>query len=112
MKTKTLILIFSLFIAGTGFSLAQEVVSDHFHDQDGNTYHQLFVDFKISEIVEMKYSSDNVPVDGELSADGYSVIIKNYPGDRSVTLVVKDVAGTRKEFTKSKCFIDPVLLEL
>lgn len=112
MKSKTILLFFALFLAGSGVSFAQEVISDHFHDKDGNTYHQLFVDFKISEIVDMKYSSDNTKVDGELSTDGYSIIIKNYPGDKSVTLVVKDASGVTKEFTKSKCHIDPVLLEL
>ena len=112
MKTRSIVFTFLLMVAGYNFSKAQEVTQDHFHDAEGNTYHQLFVDFKIAEIVEMKYNSDNVAVDGELSADGYSVIIKNYPGDKSITLIVKDATGATKEFTKSRCFIDPVLLEL
>ena len=112
MKTRTILLLFALTVAGVNFSMAQQTTSDHFHDAEGNTYHQLFVDFRIAEIIEMKYSSDSAPVEGELSADGYSVIIKNYPGDKSVTLIVKDATGLRKEFTKSRCFIDPVLLEL
>ena len=112
MKTKAILFTFLLTVTGINFSNAQQAGSDHFHDAEGNTYHQLFVDFRITEIIEMKYHSDNTTVEGELSADGYSVIIKNYPGDQSVTLVVKDADGVRKEFTKSRCFIDPVLLEL
>jgi len=113
MKTTFSLLLFFLALFSVSRSQAQATQSDHFHDPEGNTYHQLFVDFRISEIVEMKYSgSDNTPVEGQLSADGYSVIIKNYPGDKSVILVVKDATGVQKEITKSRCFIDPVLLEL
>ncbi len=93
-------------------SYAQSRSADLFHDAEGNSYHQLFVDFHIVEIIEMKYMVDDTPVDGEISTDGYSVIIKNYPGDRSVKLIIKDDAGAQKEVIKSRCFIDPVILEL
>lgn len=96
----------------TGLSQAQVKQVDHFKDAEGNTYHQLFVDFHITEIIEMKYAVDESPVDGKLSFDGYSVVIKNYPGDTSVKLKIKIDDGSEQEITKSRCFIDPVLLEL
>ncbi len=112
MKTGFISLMVVLFsILGTT-SYAQSKTTDLFHDAEGNSYHQLFVDFHISEIVDMKYTIDDTPVDGHLTTDGYSVIIKNYPGDRSVKLIILDDTGVQKEVIKSRCFIDPVILEL
>ncbi len=91
---------------------AQNRPADLFHDAEGNTYHQLFLEFPAKEILEMNYGDDTLPVDGELTGDGYSVIIKNYPGNKSVRLKVVDMNGQIKEVTKSRCFIDPVLLSL
>jgi hypothetical protein len=112
MKTIRFILLLFSVLWNVGPAFAQKPAIDPFHDENGNTYHQLFVDFRITEIIDIKYTIDNAPVEGELSADGYSVIIKNYPGDRSVILKVKDDSGQEKEITKSRCFIDPVLLQL
>jgi len=106
-------LLFSVFFSlGTLSSFAQSVPKDGFHDADGNTYHQLFLDFQVKEILELNYGADTQPVQGELSSDGFSVIIKNYPGNQSVKLKVKDLSGEMHEIVKSKCYIDPVLLHL
>jgi len=112
MKTRIVTLLIFFLLGGFKFAAAQKQSSDIFHDENGNTYHQVFVDFHISEILEIKYSTDESPIEGELSTDGYSVIIKNYPGDKSVKLIVKDDKGVQKEVVKSRCFIDPVILEL
>lgn len=112
MKTGVISLMVVLFSLLGSVSNAQSKTTDLFHDAEGNSYHQLFVDFHISEIVDMKYTIDDTPVDGHLATDGYSVIIKNYPGDRSVKLIILDDTGAQKEVIKSRCFIDPVILEL
>jgi hypothetical protein len=99
-----------LFI--TGLVRAQQPgTGDLFHDAQGNTYHQVFFDFPIKELLEMSYT-DGVPVDGELSPDGYSLIIKNYPGNKSVRVRFLNETGQQESITKSRCFIDPVLLTL
>ena len=112
MKHKFLLLLSFLFLGCLNYSNAQRSGVDHFRDSEGNTYHQLFVDFHISEILDIKYADDESPVEGELSTDGYSVVIKNYPGNCTVKLRVKIDSGEEKEVSKSRCFIDPVLLEL
>jgi hypothetical protein len=106
-------LLFTVFFGlNTLSGFAQSVPRDGFHDADGNTYHQLFLDYKVQEILEMNYGTDTQPVQGELSSDGFSVIIRNYPGNQSVKLKVKDEHGEVREVVKSKCYIDPVLLHL
>ena len=112
MKIRFVILLNLFFWVCIGFSNAQKSTPDHFHDAEGNTYHQVFVDFHISELYDIQYVDDQSPVIGELSTDGYSVIIKNYPGNCSVKLRIRTDSGEEKEITKSRCYIDPVLLEL
>lgn len=102
----------SLFCLMLSEVSAQNKPADMFHDGEGNTFHQVFLDFQATEILEMNYPVDGTPVEGELTSDGYSVVIKNYPGDKSVKLKVINKAGEIKEITKSRCFIDPVLLHL
>ena len=100
---------FSLMLSDVS---AQSKPADMFHDGDGNTFHQVFLDFQATEILEMNYPVDGTPVEGELTSDGFSVVIKNYPGDKSIKLKVVTASGEIKEITKSRCFIDPVLLHL
>jgi hypothetical protein len=91
---------------------AQNTGSDPFKDDKGNTWHQLFLDFQAEELIEMHYVNDSELIEGELSPDGYSVIFKNYHGTLPVMVRLKDLSGTVRDVTKSKCFIDPVLLHL
>jgi hypothetical protein len=93
-------------------SLRAQSVRDPFHDADGNTFHQLFLDFRATQLIEMQYATDSSCAEGTLSPDGFSVVIRNYPGNRSVRVKVLDEQGKEREVTRSKCFIDPVLLEL
>lgn len=82
---------------------------DPFRDQNGNTWHQFHLDFPAIEILKMEYINSTEPVDGILSPDGTSILIKNYPGDKSVKVVLKTANGEPQEVSKSKCYIDPVL---
>lgn len=112
MNIKNISFTIILFFGFTLIAHAQQKAHDIFHDADGNSYHQLFLDFKAKSLLEIKYTTDDTPVKGELSVDGYSVLIKNYPGDKAVKVKVLNEAGEEKEVTKSKCFIDPVILNL
>jgi hypothetical protein len=112
MKVVPFLLYTVFFSISTICSTAQSIPRDGFHDADGNTYHQLFLDFQVKEILEMNYGTATQPVQGELSKDGFSVIIRNYPGNQSVKLKVMDQKGEIQEVVKSKCYIDPVLLHL
>lgn len=112
MKFINVIFLFIFFTCLSFRATAQSNSPDPFHDKDGNTYHQLFFDFKVKEILELNYTTDDLPVDGKLSVDGFSVILKNYPGDKAVRVKLIDEQGETKEVTKSRCFIDPVILQL
>jgi hypothetical protein len=105
-------LFYLLFTCAHGFAQQGEPPADPFLDKDGNTWHQLFLDFKADEILELNYLNSTEPVEGELSPDGLSILIKNYPGDQAVKAILKLPDGASKEVSKGKCFIDPVLLYL
>jgi len=95
--------------------IAQEQnVVDYFHDEHGNTYHQLYLDDKVTDLIEIKYYNDeqDIEIDGEISADGYSLIIKNYQIPKTVSVKVLLENGEIKEILRSKCHIDPVILVL
>ena len=96
-----------------GLLMAQDSqVVDYFHDEDGNTYHQLYLDDQAKEIIEYEFlnSEGSENSDVELSVDGYSVIIKNYPGNVAVSVTIRLINGELKEVLRSKCHIDPVVL--
>ena len=112
MAAKNIGILFFFLMVAMGSVRAQTPVTDPFHDADGNTWHRVFLDFKAVSITEIKYNGDETEIAAELSTDGYSVIIKNYPGDKSVRMKVVDENGTEKEITKGRCFIDPVLIQL
>jgi hypothetical protein len=105
-------LFYMLFTCASVFAQQGNQQEDPFHDKDGNTWHQLFLDFKAEEILELNYLNSTQPVEGELAPDGLSILIKNYPGDQAVKAVLKLPDGESKEVSKGKCFIDPVLFYL
>lgn len=92
--------------------IAQQGTADYFRDENGNTWHNIFLDFRADELIDMHYLNDINQIQGELSPDGYSVTFKNYDGQKQVVVRLKDHTGQIREVTKSKCFIDPVLLHL
>jgi hypothetical protein len=103
-----------LLISATTVYAQQEHAVDYFHDEYGNSYHQLYLDFQADELIELKYANDEsgTKLEGDLSADGYSVIIKNYHGTKPVSVKVKLADGKTEEVLRSKCHIDPVILVL
>jgi len=109
---KTLAIASALVVAPLFLSAQEQKVADYFHDEEGNTYHQLYLDEQAKELLEFEFMNHDglKKPEVELSVDGYSVIIKNYPGNVSVILIVRLMNGELKEVVRSKCHIDPVVL--
>ena len=109
----SIILIFVVSICGQVTAQKQQVV-DYFHDENGNTYHQIYLDEKATELLDIKYHNDDqdIEIDGNLSSDGYSLIIKNYQLNKAVSVKVLLENGEVKEILRSKCHIDPLVLVL
>jgi len=74
-------------------AMAQENQSDYFRDRNGDTWHQLFLEIKGAELLEMKYLKDTVLIQGELASDCFSVVFRNYNGKGPVTLSIRDSTG-------------------
>jgi hypothetical protein len=58
----------------------------------------------------LMYEKGFVPVQGKLSEDKKSIIIKNYDTGSKVRVKVEYEDGTVEEFVKSPCYIDPVIV--
>jgi hypothetical protein len=92
-----LILIFSLS------TFAQEHSEKKFSD------YQIFLPHPAKTIKLLMYEKNFVPIQGKLSDDKKSIIIKNYESGSKVHVKVEYEDGTVDEFVKSPCFIDPVI---
>ena len=55
------------------------------------------------------YERNFLPIQGKLSEDRKSIIMKNYEDGNKVRVKVIYEDGTEEEFTKSPCYIDPVI---
>lgn len=55
------------------------------------------------------YEKDFTPVQGKISEDKKSVIIKDYIKGSKVRVKVEYEDGTTEEIIRSPCFIDPVI---
>ncbi|MBL0064086.1 MAG: hypothetical protein IPP38_03530 [Bacteroidetes bacterium] len=62
------------------------------------------------EIKRILYDKSFLPVQGKLSEDKKSVIIKNYEKGSRVRIKVVYEDDTEEEILKSPCYIDPVVL--
>ncbi|MFZ7146201.1 MAG: hypothetical protein ACO1G6_12740 [Bacteroidota bacterium] len=71
--------------------------------------YQIFLNQPAKTIKYILYDKDFLPIQGELSEDKKSVIMKNYKTGAKVRLKVEYEDGTSEEIIKSPCFIDPVI---
>src|SRR5690349_8233922 len=72
--------------------------------------YQIFLKQPAKEIKLLMYEKNFTPIQGILSEDRKSIIMKDYlRGNKVYAKVVYD-DGSEEEFTKSPCFIDPVVL--
>jgi len=70
---------------------------------------QIFLKQPAKEVRLLMYEKNFLPIQGTLSEDRKSIIMKNYEGGNKVHVKVLYDDGTEEEFTKSPCFIDPVI---
>jgi hypothetical protein len=74
-----------------------------------NQDYQIFLSKPAKAIRLLMYEKNFVPIQGTLSEDKKSIIIKNYESGSKVHVKVEYEDGTVDEFVKSPCFIDPVV---
>ena len=70
---------------------------------------QIFLKHPAKEIKLLMYERSFLPIQGKLSEDRKSIIMKNYEDGNKVHVKVIYDDGTEDEFTKSPCYIDPVI---
>ena len=90
------------FIGFINISFSQEPVKNESKD------FQIFLSQPAKAIRLLMYEKDFTPIQGKLSDDKKSIIIKNYKSGTKVHVKVEYEDGTIDEFVKSPCFIDPV----
>lgn len=71
--------------------------------------YQIYLKQPAKSIKLLMYEKDFTPIQGTLSEDKKSVIIKNYKSGTKVHVKVEYEDGTIEEFVKSPCYIDPVV---
>jgi hypothetical protein len=100
------ILIVTAFLLFASLSLvsAQDSIAVKKND------YQIFLNQPAKEIKYLMYEKDFLPIQGELSEDRKSVIMKNYKTGTKVRVKVEYEDGTVEEIIKSPCYIDPVII--
>ncbi len=72
--------------------------------------HQIHFQQPIKEIKHIMYDKSFLPIQGEISEDKKSVVLKNWEKGTKVRVKVTYEDGTEDEIVKSPCYIDPVVL--
>jgi hypothetical protein len=72
--------------------------------------YQIFLKQPAKTIKLLMYEKDFMPIQGKLSDDRKSVIMKDYQNGTKVRIKVIYEDDTEDEFIKSPCYIDPVIL--
>ncbi len=70
---------------------------------------QIYLNRPAKSIRLLMYEKNFVPIQGKLSEDKKSIIIKNYETGSKVHVKVEYEDGSVDEFVKSPCYIDPVI---
>jgi len=106
MRTFLKSLLVPLFTLVTGFAFA----SADSTAAEKKTDYQIFLRQPAKEIKLIMYENNFLPIQGKLSEDRKSVIMKNYQTGMKVRVKVVYDDGTVDEFVKTPCYIDPVIL--
>lgn len=72
--------------------------------------YQIHLKAPAREIRHIMYERNFLPIQGTLSEDKKSVVLKELEKGQKVRVKVVYEDGTEEEFVKSPCFIDPVIL--
>jgi hypothetical protein len=78
-------------------------------ENDNSKDFQIFLKQPAKSIQLLMYEKNFTPIQGTLSKDKKSIIIKNYEKGSKVRVKVQYEDGTVEEFLKSPCYIDPVI---
>lgn len=70
---------------------------------------QIYLNRPAKSIRLLMYEKNFVPIQGKLSEDKKSIILKNYETGSKVHVKVEYEDGSVDEFVKSPCYIDPVI---
>jgi hypothetical protein len=71
---------------------------------------QIYLKQPARSIKLLMYERSFLPIQGKLSEDRKSIIMKDYEHGNKVHVKVQYEDGTEEEFTKSPCYIDPVIV--
>ena len=96
------VFLFSFFLSGL---LIAQVKSDKVEKKD----FQIYLKAPAKSIRLLMYEKNFVPIQGKLSEDKKSIIIKNYETGSKVHVKVEYEDGSVDEFVRSPCYIDPVI---
>src|SRR4051812_27147527 len=88
--------------------IAANAQSDYIKPVNKTDY-QIFLKQPAKEIKLLMYEKNFTPIQGILSEDRKSIIMKNYELGSKVHVKVLYEDGSEEEFTKSPCYIDPVI---
>ena len=105
---KLFLLIFCLAILD-GFQTASAEVADSTVSKPVQDY-QISLPRPAKEVKRILYDKSFLPVQGKLSEDKKTVILKNYEKGSRVRIKVVYEDDTEEEILKSPCYIDPVVL--
>lgn len=72
--------------------------------------HQIYFKQPVKEINHILYDKNFLPIQGEISKDKRSVVLKDWDRGTKVRVKVTYEDGTVEEIVKSPCYIDPVIL--
>ena len=106
MKSFFKYVIFFIFVCVCSYAIASGDSTQTKTRQD----YQIFLKQPAKQIKLIMYEKNFLPIQGKLSEDRRSVIMKNYEGGNRVHVKVVYDDGTEEEFVKSPCYIDPVVL--
>jgi len=73
------------------------------------TDYQIFLKQPAKQIKLLMYENSFTPIQGIISEDKKSIIMKDYEIGNKVHVKVLYEDGSEEEFTKSPCYIDPVI---
>ncbi len=99
---------FPLIVGLMFFVLAAHSQSENIKPVNKSDY-QIFLKQPAKEIKLLMYEKNFTPIQGILSEDRKSIIMKNYELGSKVHVKVLYDDGSEEEFTKSPCYIDPVI---
>ncbi|NNC85821.1 MAG: hypothetical protein HKN75_07035 [Bacteroidia bacterium] len=107
----SLLIIFICFSVTSlhGQSLIDEKIQKIELEQNKSSLFQFYLDEPAKKILKLEYESDGKEIDGELSEDGKTVYLKDYKAKSRVKASVVYRTGKKDSFTKSSCYIDPVI---